>query len=130
MSVELEILSAIYTLYENGELNSEFDKTTNKMVPASTLVAIMQDVKSLLPEELEPEQAAEAMRALPEEDKNTAITSSDKVIDMRKHFAEKMSRNNGARGLIKKFLVANEMGDTEEVIKTMQEFMAFEEGDQ
>lgn len=115
MSLELELLSALYTMYKDGELNNEFDKTKNKMVTSSQLDAIMKDVKSVLPAELSPLESAKRMRELPEEKVDEAIEASNgKVVDMRKMFQRKMSENRGAIGLTQQLVEAIDNGDLEE----------------
>ena len=121
MSIELELLSALYSMYKEGDLNNEFDKTKNRMIASSQLVALMKDVASVLPEELKPLEAAKRMRELPIEEVDKAIAESDgKVVDMRKAFQRKMSLNGGALGLTKQLVDAQNSGDIEKAQEVMQ----------
>lgn len=120
MSIELELLSALYTMYVDGELNNEFDKTKNRMTTSAQLDALMKDVKSVLPEELSPLEAAKRMRNLPEPEVDAAIEASNgKVVDMRKEFARKMSINRGAIGLTEQLVTAMKVNDHESIENVM-----------
>lgn len=108
----IELLSALYEMYTDGLLAAEFDKKKNKMVNSAELDHLMTEVEQVIPPKLKPKEAAEAMRALDEEARDQAIKESkDKVIDMRRHFREKMSKNGGALGLTKRLVEALEKND-------------------
>jgi len=79
---------------------------------SAELISIMSDVEKIIPEKMEPRQAAEAMRKLEEDERDEAIKAAEeKVIDMRKQFRLKMSENKGALGLTKKLVKALEEND-------------------
>lgn len=108
----IELLSALYEMYSDGLLAAEFDKKKNKMVNSADLEHLMSEVEQIIPAKLKPKEAAAAMRALDEEARDQAIKESkDKVIDMRRHFREKMSKNGGALGLTKRLVEALEKND-------------------
>jgi microcompartment protein CcmL/EutN len=103
-------------MYDNGELASEYDTKRNKMVNSLELIAIMEDVKELIPEALSPIEAAREMRQLEEKERQKAIEESKrKVIDMRKHFQNKMSLNGGALGLTEMLIHGLESNDLDTV---------------
>lgn len=108
----IELLSALYEMYTDGLLAAEFDKKKNKMVNSADLEHLMSEVEQIIPAKLKPKEAAAAMRALDDEARDQAIKESkDKVIDMRRHFREKMSKNGGALGLTKRLVEALEKND-------------------
>jgi hypothetical protein len=112
MQIETGLLIELYDMYINDELASEFDKQKNRMVNSAKLIEIMEAVKEVIPEKLDPKQAAEAMRRLEEKDREEAIKAAENVvIDMRKQFQLKMSENGGALGLTKKLVKALEEDD-------------------
>jgi microcompartment protein CcmL/EutN len=86
------------------------------MVNSLELIAIMEDVKELIPEALSPIEAAREMRQLEEKERQKAIEESKrKVIDMRKHFQNKMSLNGGALGLTEMLIHGLESNDLDTV---------------
>ena len=108
----IDLLIQLHNLYESGGLAAEFDKQKNKMINSAELISIMSDVEKIIPEKMEPRQAAEAMRKLEEDERDEAIKAAEeKVIDMRKQFRLKMSENKGALGLTKKLVKALEEND-------------------
>lgn len=112
----MNLLIELYTMYINGELASEYDKASNKMVNSQKVVAIMEKIKDSLPEKLSPLQAAKNMRELEAEKREEAIKEANQaVIDMRKAFQHKMSQNGGALGLTKSLVDASNRGDVEAV---------------
>ena len=54
----IELLIELYTMYDNGELASEYDTKRNKMINSLELIAIMEEVEELIPEALTPIEAA------------------------------------------------------------------------
>jgi microcompartment protein CcmL/EutN len=103
-------------MYDNGELASEYDTKRNKMINSLELIAIMEDVEELIPEALTPIEAAREMRQLEEKERQKAIEESkQKVIDMRKHFQNKMSLNGGALGLTEMLIRGLESNDLDTV---------------
>jgi microcompartment protein CcmL/EutN len=103
-------------MYDNGELASEYDTKRNKMINSLELIAIMEDVEELIPEALSPIEAAREMRQLEEKERQKAIEESkQKVIDMRKHFQNKMSLNGGALGLTEMLIRGLESNDLDTV---------------
>jgi hypothetical protein len=112
----IELLIELYTMYDNGELASEYDTKRNKMINSLELIAIMEDVEELIPEALTPIEAAREMRQLEEKERQKAIEESKrKVIDMRKHFQNKMSLNGGALGLTEMLIRGLESNDLDTV---------------
>jgi hypothetical protein len=112
----IELLIELYTMYDNGELASEYDTKRNKMINSLELIAIMEDVEELIPEALSPIEAAREMRQLEEKERQKAIEESkQKVIDMRKHFQNKMSLNGGALGLTEMLIRGLESNDLDTV---------------
>ncbi len=112
----IELLIELYTMYDNGELASEYDTKRNKMINSLELIAIMEDVEELIPEALTPIEAAREMRQLEEKERQKAIEESkQKVIDMRKHFQNKMSLNGGALGLTEMLIRGLESNDLDTV---------------
>lgn len=106
-----KLLIQLYRMYTQGELASEFDKKSNKMINSKKLDDLMLEVKKHIPEELTPLEAAGKMRQLKEAQVTEAVNSSDSVIDLRKQFQRKMSANGGALGLAKKLVKATEDND-------------------
>lgn len=115
MSKEIELLISIYNLYKEGKLASNFNKQTNKMENISELNTIMREVSNIIPEELEPIDAATKMRNLSEVDRNNAIEDNDKVVDLRKEFILKISQNQGALGLTKQLVEAMDNKETDKI---------------
>jgi hypothetical protein len=112
----IELLIELYTMYDNGELASEYDTKRNKMINSLELIAIMEEVEELIPEALTPIEAAREMRQLEEKERQRAIEESkQKVIDMRKHFQNKMSLNGGALGLTEMLIRGLESNDLDTV---------------
>jgi len=105
-------------MYAAGNLASEFDKKTNKMVNSSELESIMSEVRLVIPKELSGEQAAVAMRELSPEIRDSSIEESGStVVDLRKDFLVRMSENGGALGLTKQLVAAVAAGDTTEAMR-------------
>lgn len=125
----IELLYEVYDQYAEGLYDSEFDDDVNDMCPPVEVINLMAEIRSVLPprftdEEAKEGKAAQAMRDLSEEEKDSAMTEN--VIDMRKEFALKMSKNQGAYGLVQKFIDCNEKGDQEgsaEIYDLMQELL-------
>jgi hypothetical protein len=112
MRTPVELLIELHNMFENGQLAAEFDNRRNKMINSETLVSLMSEVKEHIPSRLEPKQAVDAMKKLEDKEREEAIKAADtKVIDMRKEFLLKMSKNGGALGLTKKLMKAVEEND-------------------
>jgi len=123
----LEIMISLMKMYDNGELDNEYDETSDEMIPSEELEDLMEMARELLPAQLEGNEAAERMRDLSEIERQEAIMSSGrKVADLRREFQIKMSENGGARGLLEQLVSAKEANDTDaesEVIENILEFI-------
>lgn len=115
---ETEALIRLYAMYSEGELKSEFDKTTNTMKNSASLDNLMNEVSKLIPTKLEPLAAANAMRAMEVEERVKAIRENEaKVVDKRAVFIKKMSENGGALGLTKQLVEALSNEDKDKALE-------------
>lgn len=118
----LEIMTEIVKMYDNGELAAEYDKDYNRMVNSARVRKLAEAARAFMPPRLEGDEAAKAMRSLPEDQVNEAIASSgSKVADLRKEFQLKMSRNRGALGLAVRLANAETEEEKNEILTLIQE---------
>lgn len=115
---------------EKHGIFDEFDKDSQKMVTSVGIKALIEEAQSCLPEKLKPKQAAERMRDLNDDEREKLIKDSDaqKVIDMRKVFQDKMSKNKGAQGLIEKLVKAHEANDNDAFGQALLDAMSLVKG--
>lgn len=88
----------------------EFDRDTQKMVTSSGVQSLIKEAQTCLPEKLKPRQAAQRMRDLNDAEREQLIKEAEdgRILDMRKTFQDKMSKNGGAQGIIARLVDALE----------------------
>ena len=108
--------------FENHGIFDEFDAEANRMVSSEGVKNLYNIAKELLPERLANDEAAERMRDLSQDERDFLVGNDDEdvVIDMRDYFAEEMSRNGGARGLLASIVEAKQADDWERVDNLLQ----------
>lgn len=121
----MSIVVKLYQMYIDGKLASEFDKDLNKMTNSSELDMLMSHLKDYLPEDIDGKEAQRRTEEMPHEIIEESITASDDVIDMRKAFQLKMSKNGGALGLVRSFVDAleTESPEIDDIIGNMQQLV-------
>lgn len=115
--------------FENHGIFDEFDAEQNRMVSSKGVRSLYEIAKELLPERLANDEAAEKMRDLSDDEREFLIGSDEEgvVVDMRDYFAEEMSRNGGARGLLHQLAEAHAAGDAQTVIELLDTAKEFDE---
>lgn len=110
MSKTMDFIRDFLKYVETVGIYDEYDKEAQKMVTSKGVLNLVERAQACLPEKLTNLQAANKMRDLSEEERARLIQESEdgRVIDMRKHFQQKMSQNGGAYGLVERFVAALE----------------------
>ncbi len=106
-------ISEFLKYVETVGIYDEFDKDAGKMVTSQGVQSLIKSAKSYLPAKLKPAAACILMRDLTDDERDKAIADSEagRIIDMRKEFQRRMSKNNGAQGLLAQLVDAAERGD-------------------
>ena len=122
----MDLLAELVAYYDTEGIYDEYEKESDKMVTSSGVYNIIKQARAILPERLKGEDAGRKMRDMPEDTKTKEIEATDKVIDARTIFSQKMAKNKGAQGLLAK-LVDSENPDI--IMAEIKEFVAWERGE-
>lgn len=130
MSKAIDFIRDFLDYVEKVGIYDEFDNTTQKMVTSKGVYDLIQQARSCMPEKLKPAQAARAMRDLSESERDRLIGQSenDSVVDLRKEFQAKMSRNGGAQGVLRQLVEALDHGDQDAIRDAVADAVALQKG--
>lgn len=126
----IEILTQLVKMYDDGRLAAEYDNDSNSLVNSQEVRALAEAARVYMPPRLEGDEAAKAMRSLPDDVRDEAIASSgSKVIDMRAQFREKIRLNGGSYGLLEQLYQAMNTNDDDKEQEVMELIVEFFEED-
>jgi hypothetical protein len=120
------VLAFLAHVEEQG-IFDEYDPDENCMVTSDEMLNLIDMAKEIAPERLAADEAATTMRALTDAERDAFIRADEEnvVVDMRSHFVQEMSANNGARGVLEQLVMAQERGDlveTKRLLTLAKEF--------
>lgn len=115
---------------EKEGIYDKFDPDTQKMITSPGVEALIKEAETYLPKKLKPLEAANLMRDLTEDERTRLIEADEqnRIVDMRKHFQLKMSKNKGAQGLIEKLVQAVDTGDNSQAAQIIEDARALVHG--
>lgn len=116
----IRILSNLVAMFDDGELNTRFDRIKNVMVADDTVRAWVERARKLVPAP-QITGAADKMRKL--ENADDLIEAAPNVTDLRKRFAIKTAENGGAMGLIREIVTADNNVARNTALRKMAEFV-------
>ncbi len=113
LSNPINFIRAFLHYVDTVGIFDEYDKTHGKMITSAGVLKLISDAHSHMPEKLKPMAAMSRMRDLTDVERDLAIADAEKgrVIDMRKEFQSRMSKNNGAQGILVRLVTDIENGN-------------------
>jgi hypothetical protein len=131
MSQESDAMRFVYAFMQHVDemgIFDAYDPDENAMVTSDEMTDLINMATMILPERLEPEEAAQKMRLLSKDERDFFIgEDQEHVIDMRDEFNLKMVENRGARGLLSQLVAAQSRGDLVEMKRLMETAKEFDE---
>jgi hypothetical protein len=130
LSQQMDFIRDFLNYIEHVGIYDEYDKEANKMVTSPGVLSLIKQAEACLPEKLKPGQACARMRDLSPDlrDKLIAEAEQDKVIDMRREFQLKMSKNGGALGIVEQLVAAYEGSRSEDFSRVIENARALVHG--
>lgn len=128
LSQQMDFIRDFLNYVNHVGIFDEFDKEQQKMITSPGVQSLIKQAEACLPEKLKPRQAANAMRDLTDSEREKLIADAEegRIIDMRKAFQLKMSKNGGAMGIVERIVAAAE-GD-ENIAEVLQDARALVHG--
>ena len=126
----LDFVRDFLAYVEKVGIYDQFDADTQKMVTSPGVQKLIKDAATYLPEKLKPAEAAHRMRDLTVAERNRMIEQADagRVLDLRKQFQEKMRRNGGAQGIVRRIAEATRTDNKIALLEALADARALEHG--
>lgn len=130
MSRPIDFIRDFIRYIENEGIYDEFDPETQRMRTSAGVEALIKEAYSYMPEKLKAGEAMARMRDLTDAQRNKLIedAEADRVIDLRKEFQLKMSRNGGAQGIVERLVNVLDSGSPQDINNILADAQAFVKG--